>query len=437
MKVLVVDDDPAIRRLVRHVLTSQFGADVAEADDGVAALDYLLQHTVDLAVLDLNMRLIGGLETLEAIRRSSQHARLPVVLISGHIEETGIRRALRLGVEQVIAKPFTLAGLRERFSRVLMNLEVETPLAERQPQLEIHEDDVILVADLNPEFRALVHRELGKLCRVEEAPNEFAALTRCMSGDLGVLVVGSTSELSSVEVFGRKVRGIKHLRDLRLVAAVATPEEARPLEGLYDVVVTRSFDAVTFERSLGSVLGQDTLGRYLFHPRSEFLRRFCEAAHETLRGLFDFTVEMHETPPAMPGESLHVWAAAELQSATTAWDVRVNCTMGPALHLAGLMTSINDDEVDQDVVANALGSVVSGLGCRLHELAAAASLETKALAARASHGHERTMIDSRPRLIRRWFTGDGREIATLEIVRLQTAPGAFAPKLGRPAKTTT
>jgi two-component system chemotaxis response regulator CheY len=435
MKVLVVDDDPAIRRLLRRVLTSEFGVDVADADDGVAALNYLLQNTVDLAVLDLNMRVIGGLEMLEAIRRSSRHARLPVVLISGHVEETGIRRALRLGVEQVIAKPFTLAGLRERFSRVLANLEIETPLAARQHQLDIHEDDVALVADVNPEFRALVRRELDRLCRVEEAPNEFAALGRCMSGDVGVLLVGATSELSSVEVFGRKMRGIRHLRDLRLVAAVPTPQEKRSLEGLYDVVVTRSFVVETFQSSLARVLAENTLGRYLLHPRSELLRRFCDDAHETLRALFECPVEMHETPPGIPGETLHAGAATELQSATAAWDVRVSCTIGPALRLASVLTSAEDDHVDDAMLAGALGSVAGRLGSRLHELAAAAGLDTRLLPVRASAAAEPTTIDSRPRLVRLWFTSEGREIATLEVVRLQTTPGALPPNLGRPAAT--
>src|SRR5262245_29376609 len=104
MKVLVVDDDAAIRRTVARLLAKEFAVEVAEADDGVTALQYLLEHTVDVVILDLAMRLMGGLETLETIRRSSTHASVRVVLMTGMADEDGVRRALRLGVKEIIAK---------------------------------------------------------------------------------------------------------------------------------------------------------------------------------------------------------------------------------------------------------------------------------------------------------------------------------------------
>jgi two-component system alkaline phosphatase synthesis response regulator PhoP len=419
MKVLVVDDDPAVRRLVKHVLSAQCAAEVAEADDGVTALDYLLRHSVDLVVLDLMMPFIGGLETLEAIRRSSQHARLPVVLLSGHIEEAVVRRALRLGAEEIIAKPFTTTGLRERFVRLITKLQLQPALDVTPHELDLDENDLVVVVDVNEEFRTIARRELGRVCQVEEAPNEFSALARCLAGNLNALLVGKTSELSSVEVFGRKVRGLGAARDLRLIAAVATPAEETPLSGLYDFVVRRSFVPESFHRSLRSALGQETLARYLLHPTATLPRQVCENARARLGRLMGQSVEMHESPPALPGEARHVSAAVELQSGQGAWDVRLSCCIGAALQMAGLVRSAEDDEVDETKAVAAMAAALGDLVQELHALASADGLHLRRLPMRTSEPNA-PLIDYQPRAVRRWFTTRGREMATLEIVRLRT-----------------
>jgi CheY-like chemotaxis protein len=102
--ILVVDDDAGIRKLIRRVLADEFGVEIAEADDGLTALQHLLEHRVDIVVLDMWMPIISGLETLETIRRSSDHADVPVVMMSGKADEAGVQRAVRLGVREIIAK---------------------------------------------------------------------------------------------------------------------------------------------------------------------------------------------------------------------------------------------------------------------------------------------------------------------------------------------
>src|SRR5919108_3003285 len=104
MKVLVCDDDSATRFVLKRVLL-RFECSVVEAIDGVAALDLLSRTEVAFVVLDIHMPVLSGIEVLQAIRSSPQHAELPVVVISGATDQLTVAELLRLGVSDFLTKP--------------------------------------------------------------------------------------------------------------------------------------------------------------------------------------------------------------------------------------------------------------------------------------------------------------------------------------------
>ena len=79
LRVLIVDDEPAIRRALRPPLT-ELGFEVAEASRGEIALEMLRAEPYDVVLLDVNMPGIGGLETLRRIRAASP--RLPILMLT-------------------------------------------------------------------------------------------------------------------------------------------------------------------------------------------------------------------------------------------------------------------------------------------------------------------------------------------------------------------
>lgn len=110
--VLVADDDDDVRELVAWVMRSA-GHEVAEAPDGEAALNQLSDHRWDLAVLDIGMPGMSGLEVLASLRE--QHAdRGPIIVLSG-CDDPDVRQEARdLGADAYLTKPFVLADLRVR-----------------------------------------------------------------------------------------------------------------------------------------------------------------------------------------------------------------------------------------------------------------------------------------------------------------------------------
>lgn len=108
--ILITDDDPHLRRLVRTYAELE-GFECTEAGDGAAAVTALKQSTFDLVLLDVMMPGPDGFETLEAIRGFSQ---VPVIMLTARNEEYDKLNGFRLGVDDYVAKPFSPKELMAR-----------------------------------------------------------------------------------------------------------------------------------------------------------------------------------------------------------------------------------------------------------------------------------------------------------------------------------
>jgi len=159
LKILVVDDEPPIRKLLRMGLTSQ-GYEVLEAPNGRIALD-LLGRKPALVILDLGLPDIDGLDLLRRIRHRQEN--LPVVVLSSRGDEAGKVAALDLGADDYVTKPF---GMEELFARMR---------AAMRHQLQVHgERPIFHVGDLSVDLvRRIV--KLGDK-EVKVSPKEYDLL---------------------------------------------------------------------------------------------------------------------------------------------------------------------------------------------------------------------------------------------------------------------
>jgi two-component system KDP operon response regulator KdpE len=159
-RVLVVDDEPPIRRLLRTGLSSQ-GYDIEEAADGVAALSVIETGGVDLVILDLGLPDMAGHELLAAIRAA--HPALPVIILSSRDDERGKVEALDLGADDYVTKPF---GMNELLARMRAALRHRLQAGGTQP--------VFRAGDLSVD---LVHRSVKRgEAEVKLTPKEYEIL---------------------------------------------------------------------------------------------------------------------------------------------------------------------------------------------------------------------------------------------------------------------
>jgi two-component system KDP operon response regulator KdpE len=138
LKVLVVDDEPPIRRLLRMGLGTQ-GYQTIDAPNAKAALD-LLGETPDLVILDLGLPDMQGLELLRQIRM--QREDLPIVVLSSRGDEAAKVEALDLGANDYVTKPF---GMDELLARMRAALRHQLQVHGERPIFKLDDLSVDLV----------------------------------------------------------------------------------------------------------------------------------------------------------------------------------------------------------------------------------------------------------------------------------------------------
>ena len=159
LKVLVVDDEPPIRKLLRMGLATQ-GYEMLEAPNGKAALELIAQKP-DLVILDLGLPDIEGLELLRQIRARNEG--VPIVVLSSRGDEAGKVQALDLGADDYVTKPFGMDELLARMRAALRH------------QLQVHgERPVFRVGDLSVDLVRRIVRVGDK--EVKLSPKEYDLL---------------------------------------------------------------------------------------------------------------------------------------------------------------------------------------------------------------------------------------------------------------------
>ena len=109
-KVLIVDDNPDSVAIMRSILESR-GYDVAAAQSGAEALDFLQRETVNLVLLDIMMPEMSGTEVLQRIKDNAATGRLPVILVTAKTQDEDVLSGYQYGADYYITKPFTAKQL--------------------------------------------------------------------------------------------------------------------------------------------------------------------------------------------------------------------------------------------------------------------------------------------------------------------------------------
>jgi two-component system KDP operon response regulator KdpE len=138
IKVLVIDDEPPIRKLLKMGLTTQ-GYQILEAANGKAALELLGQDPA-LIILDLGLPDIQGHELLRAIRARNEG--VPIVVLSSRGDEAGKVQALDLGADDYVTKPF---GMDELLARMRAALRHQLQIHGERPTFRVGDMSVDLV----------------------------------------------------------------------------------------------------------------------------------------------------------------------------------------------------------------------------------------------------------------------------------------------------
>lgn len=116
-RILTVDDSASMRALLRNALTDS-GFDVAQADDGIAALEWLAVNEADVVITDINMPRLDGFGLIEQLRAGERHYGRPILVLTTESSDAKKQRARDAGATRWIVKPFDPEKLATAVRRV-------------------------------------------------------------------------------------------------------------------------------------------------------------------------------------------------------------------------------------------------------------------------------------------------------------------------------
>src|SRR4029079_5843918 len=121
LKVLVVDDDQYMRKVVRTMLHAIGVKTVFEASDGVSGLDALRQNSPDLVIVDWEMPMIDGAQFVRMVRSPGEFPGpdIPIIMLSGHGDRWRVVEAARIGAHEYLLKPVSTKALQDRIVAII------------------------------------------------------------------------------------------------------------------------------------------------------------------------------------------------------------------------------------------------------------------------------------------------------------------------------
>lgn len=123
IRIMVVDDDPAIREMLEFSLALE-GFEVSSAPDGVSALEALINENPDVIVLDVMMPVLSGYEVVRQLRKNPSHASTPVILLTAKATDEDVWEGWSKGVDSYITKPVDINVLVDEIKRVAQHKAV-------------------------------------------------------------------------------------------------------------------------------------------------------------------------------------------------------------------------------------------------------------------------------------------------------------------------
>lgn len=376
MRALLVDDDPSMRMLLRRLLGREFNVECLEAENGIAALEMLRQHPVDLLALDIRMPLMDGLDVLAAIRSSPEHRQLPVVIMSTMDEDDTVRKVVSLGISDYLLKPFNSAVVQHRLGHLLKSGELHRL---RRP-VKITSASTVLVVDGDAQCAALFAGILREFCDVHVASDGIDAFKRALHSQVAysAIVIGQDLGLLGRDMLMGRLRSESKTRFIPVIGlGVSSPHE-----GLYDAVLPRTFVAEVARDALTQVVGGSSSPRGYFHAGGTLEQEARKAVMQAIGMLTH--VDMRPVS-ALNVAQVHRWASAsqELASAHFGVDAQVLVPMSEARALAAARDGREVQAVGEDQALALLADVLTTLSSRL-----AVVLETRGHA--VSAGPQRT-----------------------------------------------
>jgi DNA-binding response OmpR family regulator len=375
VKVLVVDDDRTTRFLLRRALITEFGCAVTEARDGIEALEALAKTRYGLVILDVQMPLMDGLETLRALRQTSDFEAMPVVMLTAERDEHIVQQIAALGVLDYMTKPLVPDRVVERLRRVIRWLTSESELTVERGAGEsgatLDKAVSVLVVDGSEDFRRFLAETLASRCTVFQAESGARGFRVCIESHPDVVFIGSNLGVLNDALLVKKIRATTALRETFLIGVVDKDENRWSRIAGYDGHITRTFVPAIFLRQFDTLSAADPGAlRDLLAVHAGLRVSLISAAEQVFAMMLSAEVSLRDGAASPAADRLLVVSRGSWGEGSPV-ELYGRCDVATGRRMAASLLGIDPGMVRDDDVDAAVSEVLGMIGRRLRDTLAA------------------------------------------------------------------
>lgn len=171
--VLLVEDDPALRMVMREVLKDEFTVD--EADNGADGIDKGLSTINDLIILDYQLPKKSGLEVIEAVKNA--HPNVPVIVLTGYLNAQSEAQFNELGAAKIFPKPFNYRDLLEVVRSLTLSEATAAQVVSEAKQAAASQQTAFAAPQSNPADQGMLPDSLSAIANLAEKVEFLQSIT--------------------------------------------------------------------------------------------------------------------------------------------------------------------------------------------------------------------------------------------------------------------
>lgn len=123
MKVLITDDLPTARKVMRKLLSQIGFINIEEADNGLSALSAIEKNQYDLIIMDWNMPKMNGLQVVEAARKKENYKHTPIIMATANNTKEHVVQAIEKGASDYVTKPYSAEILKKKIEAAISKMQ--------------------------------------------------------------------------------------------------------------------------------------------------------------------------------------------------------------------------------------------------------------------------------------------------------------------------
>ena len=262
-KILVVDDDPGMRKFVRMTLRS-LPHEVIEAGSAMEGLSVAAQEAPDLFIIDYLMPEMDGLEMLQWIRKQDQFREIPVMIMSVAVDRQVMADFINFGMSYYITKPINISLFKEKVQWILEAKETRELTIGRVPRTEKWERDrfrkpVVVVGEPNEMLLEKLTGALSGHYSVVAVTNGFACLKAVLAHQPDAVLIEPEMPLLSGFELAKKIRDNEELENAKILFFTSKRNryEVERTTGLFDDIIEKPYITSVLVQSLKRSLDRD------------------------------------------------------------------------------------------------------------------------------------------------------------------------------------